>query len=260
MLNNWFDLPLGLLFIVVAIPYVLAAAIIYWSSQCRPFRGKVQTLSGVVAPFFASVGLLFGLLTGFLANDISDRNRQAARALLTEADGLHTVQTLSIASATDMSAIRDALHAYAESVLKDEWPRMADDGRAVKTELAFTELLKQVSDPAIARTAGQAVHTALLNGVARIGSARTDRLALSDDRTNKYKWLTVFVLGIITQVALGLVHLDKPRAQVTALTVFSFAVIVTLTLIATQEHPFAGAVQVSPAPLQNFLDSIAIKT
>jgi len=260
MLTDWFDLPLGPLFIVVGAPYVLAAVLIYWFSHCRPFHSKVQTLAGVVAPFFGSVGILFGLLTGFLANDISDRNRQAARAILAEADGLRAVQTLSIASITDMSTIRDALHVYAESVLKDEWPRMVDDGRSVKTEIAFADLLKRVSDPTIARSAGQTVHTALLNGVARIGSARTDRLALSDDRTSQFKWLTVFILGIITQIALGVVHLEKPRAQVTALTIFSFAAIVTLTLIATQEHPFAGAVQVSPAPLQNFLESISAKT
>jgi len=260
MLSSWFDLPLGPLFAVVATPYALAALIIYWASQCRPFRTKVQMLTGVVAPFFGSVGLLFGLLTGFLAADISDRNRQAARALLAEADGLHTVQTLSLASITDMSAIRDALHAYAESVLKDEWPHMVDEGRSIKTELAFTNLLKQVSDPSIARSAGQAVHTALLNGVARTGSARTDRLALSDDRTNQYKWLTVILLGIITQVAIGLVHLDKPRAQIASLAVFSFAVIVTLTLLAAQEHPFAGVVQVPATAIQNFLDSISVKT
>ena len=96
------------LLIVVAIPYVLAAFIIYWSSQCRPFRARVQTLTGIVAPFFGSVGILFGLLTGFLANDISDRNRQAARALLAEADGLHTVQTLSIASAASGRTLRSA--------------------------------------------------------------------------------------------------------------------------------------------------------
>lgn len=103
------------------------------------------------------------------------------------------------------------------------------------------------------------MHKALLNGVARIGSARSDRLALAEDRTNHLKWLTVILLGVITQIAVAVVHLDKPRAQAAALTIFSFAVIVTLTLIAAQEQPFAGAVQISAAPIENFLDTAAPK-
>ncbi|WP_456720493.1 MULTISPECIES: bestrophin-like domain [unclassified Bradyrhizobium] len=39
----------------------------------------------MVAPFFGTVGVLFAFLTGFLANDITGRNRQAARAVNSEA-------------------------------------------------------------------------------------------------------------------------------------------------------------------------------
>jgi hypothetical protein len=254
MLHDLFDLSLAGLFAVLAIPYVLAAYVIFWASQRRPLKEKVATLNGVVAPFFGAVAILFALLTGFLASDISDRNRQATRAMLSESDSLHTTQTLSIASVGDMASIREALRAYAQSILKDEWPHM-EDGRSVKTEAAFGELLRRVSDPAIAKESGQALHTALLASVARLGSARSDRLALSEDRTNGLKWLTVLLLGIITQISIGLVHLDKPRAQLASLAVFSGAVIVTLTLIAAQEQPYGGVVQVSPAPIADFLSA-----
>lgn len=155
MLNTWFNLPLGVLFAAAAVPYVVTALIIFWASHASPFRARVQSLTGVVAPFFGSVAILFALLTGFLANDVSERNHQATRALLVETDGLHTVQALSVAAITEMSAIREALRAYAQSVLKDEWPHIVDDGRAPKTETAFADLLKKVSDPTIARSSGR---------------------------------------------------------------------------------------------------------
>ena len=50
-----------------------------------------------------------------------------------------------------------------------------------------------------------------------------------------------------------LVHLDKPRAMLAALTVFATGAIVALGLIALQEHPFNGAFRVSPAPLERLL-------
>jgi heme A synthase len=257
MVHTLFDLPFAGIFVAIAVPYTLAAFIICWISQRTPLRGKVQSLSGVVAPFFGSVGILFGLLTGFLASDISDRNRQASRVMLAESDGLHATQTLSIASVGDMAAIREALRAYAQSILKDEWEHM-DQGRSPKTEAAFGELLRRVSDPAIARDSGQAVQTALLAGVARLGSARSDRLALSEDRTSGLKWLTVLLLGIITQVSIGIVHLDKPRAQIASLVVFSGAAIIALTLIAAQELPYSGAAKVSPWLITDFLDTTTV--
>lgn len=260
MLDAWFNLPVAAMFVALAAPYALITAAIWWLTFHSPLRKKVQTLTGVVAPFFGSVAILFALLTGFLANDVADRTRAATRALLGESDGLYAVQMLSLSAASDMSGIRDALRNYAASVIADEWPQMVDIGRAAKTEAAYGDLLREVSDPNIARDAGQAIHSALINAVSRIGSARSDRLALSADSTSQYKWITVFILAAITQIAIGLVHLDKPRAQLAALTVFSAAVVIALGLIALQEQPFAGVLQVSPAPIREFLDSVAAKS
>ena len=78
----------------------------------------------------AVVGLLFGLLTGFLAADIGEHNAQAARAVGAETNALHEVRTLSVAAASDMSGIRQALHEFVRSEIQDEWPRMADSGRS----------------------------------------------------------------------------------------------------------------------------------
>ena len=254
MLNAWLSLPTVGLCAGLAVPYGLIVIAIWWITHHSPLRARVQTLNGIVAPFFGSVAILFGLLTGFLANDISNRAREAGRALVVESEGLYAVQALSIASPSDMKNIRATLRAYAQSVLKDEWPKMVDEGRSNKTEAAYAGLLREISDPAVARDAGQAVQSAILGAVARIGNARSDRLALSADSTGHYKWITVFILAMITQISIGLVHLDKPRAQLAALTVFSTAVVVAFTLIAMQEQPFAGVVQVSPLPIQEFLD------
>lgn len=253
----WLNLPTPALFLVLAVPYALIAFLIYWITYRTRLRPPIHTLTGIVPPFIGTIGILFGLLTGFLANDIADRNRQAARAVLVEANALHDAYTLSIASYSDMSTIRAALRDYARSALRDEWPHISDIGRNAKTETAFENLLREVADPNIPRVAGQAVHGALMSAISRAGIARSERLALGGDLTNGIKWLTVFLLGVLTQIAIGLVHLEKPRAHVAALTLFSIAVVVVLGLIALQEQPFSGPVQVSSAPMEEFLESVA---
>jgi hypothetical protein len=253
VINAWLELPAWALFVTLVAFYTATAALMAWIAFRSPAGAWIRSFTGVVAPFIATVGVLFSLLTGFLAGDIADRNRQAWRAVTGEASGIVMLNTLTIAAAADMAAVRDQLRTYVETMLKDEWTTMGDGHRSVPTGTALRELLRRAADPAIAREAGQTVHTSLLNAVTRIRDARADRLSLATDRTNDLKWLTVLMLGIVTQLAIALVHLDKPRAQVAALAVFTLGAIIALGLIALQEHPFTGHMRVSPAPLERAL-------
>lgn len=253
MIRAWLDLPSFGIFATLTLLYFGTALALAAVTFCSPLTGPIKSLSGVVAPFFSSVAILFGLLTGFLANDIGDRNRQAVRAVQTEVGELRNIYTLSVASASDMSAIRVALKAYVNSTIHDEWPSIVHGETSPRTEAAYDSLLREISDPAITRDASAAVHAALLSAAIRVGTARNDRHSLSVDHTNTLKWSTVLLLGLITQIALALVHLERPRAMLAALTVFSSSAVVALGLIALQEYPFEGAFQVSPEPYERLM-------
>ncbi len=253
MIRTWLDLPAPGIFAALIILYFgfsLSLALIAFRSRLtRP----VMSLTGVVAPFFGSVAILFALLTGFLANDVSERNRRAHRAVETEAGEIHNLHTLSVASASDMQSIRTAIKAYVSSVVTDEWPAMDKGQTSPLTSAAYDQLLREVSNPSIAKASGPAVHSALLAEALRISTTRNERIAISTDHTNDLKWLVVILLGLFTQAAIALVHLERPRAFAASMTVFSSAVVVTLGIIALQEYPFNGAFRVSPAPLAQLL-------
>jgi hypothetical protein len=244
MIRAWLDMhPVGLFLTLAILSYgmVLLLAVIAFRS---PLTRPLHSIQGIVAPFFGAVAILFALLTGFLANDISDRDRLAQRTVQTEAGELRNVHTLSVASVSDMQSIRAALKAYVTSIVSEEWPAMNTERPSPNTEVAYDALLREVSQPGLSKASGQAVNAAV-----RAGTARNVRLALASDHTNDLKWLVVIVLSLFTQVAIGLVHLDKPRAFIASLTIFASAVLVTLGIIALQEYPFAGAFRVSPAPI-----------
>lgn len=249
MIRAWLDLSPPGVFGVLCVLYFGFALLLTLTAFYSPLKQPLQSLTGIVAPFFSSVAVLFALLTGFLANDVSDRSRQSVRAVQTEAGELRNIYTLSVASAPDMSTIRTTWKAYVNSVVAQEWPAMAHGRLSPSTYVAYDDLLKEVSNPAIGKSAGQSVSTAMLTAAVRVGTARSDRLALSSDATNDLKWIVVIVLGIFTQVAIALVHLERPRAFVATLVVFSSAAIVALGIIALQEYPFYGPLQISPAPI-----------
>ena len=253
MIETWLDLPTAGLFAVLALFYAATGAVIAWMSFGALLGPRMRKFDGVVAPFFTAVSILFALLTGFLASDIADRNRQAARAVQTEAGELRNIYLLSVASASDMHEIRTALADYARAVVNDEWPAMAENRPAPSASAAYDVLLRGVSDPVITREASASVHGALLNATVRAGTARSDRLALAADRTNDVKWVMVLILGVMTQVAIGVVHLQKSKAQGAALAVFSLAAVIALGMIALQERPFAGDLRIAPGPLADIL-------
>jgi hypothetical protein len=252
MIRAWLDLSAMGTFATLALLYYGTTATLVALVFASVLRGRIATFTGVVGPFFSAVAVLFGLLTGFLGYDVAERNRQAVRAVQAEAGEIHNVYTLSIASVTDMRKIRDALKSYVGAVLRDEWPSL-NGASASPVDEAYDNLLGEVSDPAISRDASAPVHAAMLNATVRIGTARNTRLSLSTDRTNDLKWVSVLILGIITQIAIAVVHLERPRAMAAALAIFSTAAVVALGMIALQEDPFSGVFQVSPAPLERLL-------
>jgi len=52
------------------------------------------------------------------------------------------------------------------------------------------------------------------------------------------------------------VHLEVPRPQIAALTIFSTAAVIGLGLVAVQERPFARPLEVSPEPLADVVHEI----
>lgn len=253
MIETWLDLPAVGVFAVLTVLYASTAVVIVWLSFGPPFGPRLRKIDGVVAPFFGAVAILFALLTGFLASDIADRNRQAARSVQAEIAELRNVYTLSVASASDMREVRSAWGRYVTAILREEWPAMANGFPAAAAAAAYDDLLHEVSNPTIAKESGAPVQSALLTATVRAGTARSERLALASDSTSALKWEVVLLLGVMTQIGVGVVHLQRRNAQIAALAVFSLAAVIALGLIGLQEYPFAGDFRIQPAAFQELL-------
>ncbi|MBM0206916.1 hypothetical protein JNW90_30855 [Micromonospora sp. STR1s_5] len=64
LIELWLDQPVWLILGVLAAFFGASALLIFWITQGRLSRSFVGTFSGVVAPFFGAVGILFALLDG----------------------------------------------------------------------------------------------------------------------------------------------------------------------------------------------------
>ena len=106
MISAWLGLSIPWIFACLVTFYLGTAALIVWLSFGSPLSGRILSFKGVVAPFFGSTAIIFGLLIAFLSNDIWDRNKQAERIVLTESDTLLALHSLSAASGADDKTLR----------------------------------------------------------------------------------------------------------------------------------------------------------
>ena len=228
---------------IIVLPFILlysiAAAIVWLTheSQARPF---FASCIGIGAPFFVSVAVLFGLFAAFLANDVHRRNAEAEAAVFREADGLRTILRLGEALGAAGNPVKSAAVGYADAVLAREWPAMKGLAGAPEDLSALRNLTVAVLAPDLTAAAPAAVHQAMLDGLIQVRQARLVRLTLTAGISDPLNWLAVLILGMLTQVAVAVVHLERMRPQALALVVFTSAFAATVALIGLSERPFTG--------------------
>jgi len=247
VIEIWLDASVAAIFASLTLLYGVTAVLIV-AACYGPAHNAIERLDGIAPPFLGAIAVIFALMAGFLASDIAERNRQATRAVQMEIAELSNVFTLSFASTTDMRAIRAAWTGYINAVAGEEWKTMTRGDSTPAADRAFDALLRGIGDPAIGRDAGNAVHVALLGAAIRVSTARSDRLSIASDTTSAVKWLVVLILGVMAQIGIGAVHLTRRGAQIGALAIFSLTAVISLGLIALQEHPFAGNMQMGAEP------------
>jgi hypothetical protein len=250
----WLTLPIPALFFSLFTFYIGAAVFIVWLSFRSRFSGRIQSFKGVVAPFFGSTATIFALLIGFLSNDIWERNQQAQRIVLAERDTLLALYSLSMASGSDDESMRSAIRGYAQAVIEYEWRRLRVQERSPEADAALDALLREVATRGGSKNMG--VQRTMLDMVLNVRIAHEERVVLSNERTVGTKWAVVLLLALLTQVAISVVHLDRPRPQFAALFIFTLAAVSVLGLLAAHEAPFQPPLFVPPGPIADVLRQV----
>jgi hypothetical protein len=257
MIDTWLALPLPAMVLTLAGAYFASAAFLFWLSFGPGIGAWTRKFNGVVPPYFSAIMAIFGILIGFLASDVWDRNRRAAADVQIEGASLTTLDALASAADWPVVEIRRAIRRYASAVIEKEWPSMASEGTGAKeAETALGALLKTVAATASSRAAKKGLDGVLLDTALKVQAARANRLIISADYSESVKWACVLILALVGQISIALVHLDRPRPQVAAMTIFTLSMVVILALIAAHEGPFQPPLAIKPTPLANVLKLI----
>jgi hypothetical protein len=229
------------IFLSVVTPTVVAIVIwlLEWKGPLAPFLRKP---TGLVAPYFTVISILFGLVAALLMSDVWQKDSAARQSVQAEDDAVRAVLGIARINGIETAVIPE-LKAYAAAAAKESPYSRAGKTARDDTDRAYQALLGVLSH---APGLEAPVKTQLLATGVELRQARDRRLYLADDETAAIKWLSALVLGALTQVALLLVHTGNRRAMRVGIGLFTVAFTFCLVIIALFDQPFELALANEP--------------
>lgn len=249
MQNLSVDDEIGLILSLVTIFAVIGVIIarIFIAPSTRPVMLQYE---GVVAPFFGLPAVLFSLTAALMATSVWENYNIASKAIKNESQGLLDIISLvNTIPELKNSTLSNSTQIYAKSIVEEEWQTLSKDSKnSLVTKEKFmamrTDLFKAVN-----QLNNNAESKALMNAFQIVNNAREMRLAFVSFDVHPIRWYAILLLAILVQIAVGFIHLTKPKALVVAISIATVTVLVPICMIAlTFSSPYLGVIAISNEP------------
>jgi hypothetical protein len=222
-----------------------------WPSENRrPFNDLVGWQLSILGTIYAVI-LGFMLYTVWTTYGEADANvGHEANAVV---DLYHLAEDFP---EPQQSQLKNQARSYAEAVIHQEWPEMANNEEPKQTLLILSEMWQTVKSVRIASSTEQIAEDHALSELSSLTEHRQTRLSQSTTRLPKMLWLVLLVGGTLTVVSACMFGMQGEKLQ--ALQVFSLSLLISLALVAIADihRPFQGLIHVRDYAFQWALESM----
>ena len=255
MLDWLHGIPFAWLVVVVfGVTYLVAAAI-SWVVLRLAVGENARTFNAVSPGLLPPLGVVFGLLVGFLAVQVWNDHGQAQTAVNREASALRSVVLLGGSfPGEEQARMRVLLRRHITKTVNEEWPAMASqDATLTALPASLAEALRLALAVRPDSEGQKVAQREMVVALEAALDARRERIIVSESRVNWAKWTGVVLLAALTLLAIALVHSENRATTLIANGIFASAIAVSLLMIASQDRPFAGPFAVKPDPLMQVM-------
>jgi hypothetical protein len=256
-MRDWLqNLPIPIMTVVVFAGSYLLAAVVYLGTMTLARGERAKSFKALSPGMPPPLGIIFGLLVGFIAAQVWSDFEKAKVAVSTEASALRAVNLLA-------AGLPDAQRERFESLIdkhvgiavNHEWPAMARH-RATLTVLptALNEASQAAMDLTPADHGESAAQSEILRALETALDARRQRIVLSQSSVSTIKWTGILLQGLCALVAIAMVHSDNRLTCLIALGIFATGIALSVLLIAVYSQPFTGELSVGPELLKQVVD------
>jgi hypothetical protein len=247
------DLPIFLILVGVTITISAIAVVINKHFIFHKLRYKDNTTIGSIS---ALIGIIYGVLVGFIALYLINNQDHASNAVLREANAAANIYRASAwLTQPVQSKVQEDLQVYLSTVIQKEWPLMrkfkvvaVGEGDTLVTHM-FDDLRAFVPT-----TSSEAVILQnLLTQINALYDARHERITISSSQLSPELW-EVILVGTILIIAINYAFRVNFTLHLFAVSSFSIMAASMLFLLVTLDRPFQGEFVVQPDALQNVLN------
>lgn len=233
--------------VLLTLPFILIGVAVYFLGVvCLSVFARQASrnpLSLPVAAFVGTITTAWALSLGFTAADVWSVNARATQVAAEERSSMMRMAGMAKPEALDSADLLSGLKLYKNASALDEWhnanlaPARSVEQALQDIRLGLIALSKaNVSDPII----GQ-----MVQDFDELQDARNSRLAIGAGSVNQLKWYLVLFLTMLSAVAIGAVHADRPNAGRKAIAMFAVTASVSLWILALHTNPYVGVAQVT---------------
>ena len=257
MSDWWFNLPVQWIALLVFLAVYLIAGGIYLVVTRLAIEERARAFKAISPGLLPPMGILFGLLAGFIAADAWRDYDQARIAVATEASALRAVVLLAeTLPEEEKTRIRSLINLHIEEVVNQDWPAMAQRQATLSTSpkallkaLHYTLALKPADENQ------RAAQLKIVDSLQKAKASRIQRIVVSQSAVSSVAWVVILLQGFCTLVAIAMVHSDNRLTCAIALTLFATGIALCVLLIASFGRPFSSDISVSPDILKQVITS-----
>ncbi len=217
----------------------------YWVLLLFARYARTDSLVIPVGAFIGTIATSWALSLGFVAADIWTLHAEADQELTSERSAINRLIGSAESDVLNRPDLKMAMQFYREKVISDEWGVNGNLQPAASVEEALQKIRIIIMDiakgDAPAPIINQAV--AIFND---LQETRDVRLAIASTTVNKYKWYMLLTLTILTSITIAVTHADRPRAGITAISLYVLAATTSLWLLTVHASPYAGIEMIEP--------------
>jgi hypothetical protein len=242
----------GLLIVAVAILIAVGGLMLVQRLYSTERRKQHNDVAGFI---YAVLGVAYAVLLGLMLVAVWE-SWNAAEAITTdEANELAGIFWFAHAlPQPEGRHIQELVRSYAQVVVEEEWPLMAQGRSSPKAWATLDELRGTILGLEPTTGAQQMRYNEMLEQLNDLDNARRDRLLVAGQGLPPILWIVLILGGVITVWFTYLFGLENTLVHV--LMVASLAMIISINLftVAALDYPFKGDIRIHPAAYEQDLE------
>ncbi len=252
----------GLPDLEVAVLFSSAVALIFAAApllRVRLFGHVSEANSEIARTSMTTVTGFTGVVLAFSLVQAQGNLRTAEKSVTSEALQLTQMDRLLTSYGNaNVAAIRSAVQDYAESIVTDEWPKLAEHSSSQRTADLFHTLSQSILAIQPAPGRENVLYSDLVKITDQLAESREDRLAATDLGLPPIFWQVIAFLMVLLVCFAAFIEPQRGRSISLGGVGIGLALLITLVFIFDQ--PFLGDMSVTPDAIVKVLHVMRAQT